>query len=234
MKIALLGYGKMGALVEQVAHAKGHSIVARFSRGLGIVQDHLDDLALADLAIDFSQSEAVIEHLLCCLSLKKPLVIGTTGWEKDLPQARQLVEEAKGCCLYAPNFSIGAYLFQLIVGYASSLFQSFDDYDVTGIEYHHRQKIDQPSGTAKAIRQTVLKHLPRIPNFEFSSVRCGYAAGTHTLHFDGPMDTLTFTHEARHRQGFAEGAITAAEWVFSKQGFFTIDELMKDALENDS
>jgi 4-hydroxy-tetrahydrodipicolinate reductase len=228
MKIALLGYGKMGQLVEQAAQAKGHQIVARFSRQLGMAQDRQQDLKQADLAIDFSQAACVLPHLELCLALGKPLIIGTTGWEEQYSFAKEMVAQHKGSCLYAPNFSIGVYLFQQIVAYAASLMQPFKDYDVSGIEYHHRQKLDKPSGTAKALSQNLLKHMPRVQDFSFSSVRCGHIPGTHTLHFDSPVDTLVLTHEARNRQGFAHGAIVAAEWLLNRQGFFSIDDMMQD------
>lgn len=230
MKIALIGYGKMGQLVEQLATAKGHQVIARFSRHLGTPQERPQEIAQADVAIDFSQSAVVLHHLNLCLALGKPLVIGTTGWEEQLPVAQQLVKQAQGTCLYAPNFSIGFYLFQQMMGYAASLFQPFTDYDVSGIECHHRQKLDKPSGTAKALSQDLLKHMPRLQALDFSSVRCGSMPGTHTLHFDSPVDTLTFTHQARNRQGFAQGAILAAEWLLPRRGFFTIDDMMQDHL----
>jgi 4-hydroxy-tetrahydrodipicolinate reductase len=230
MKIALIGYGKMGQLVEQLAAAKGHQIIARFSRHLGTPQERPQEIAQADIAIDFSQPSVVLNHLNLCLALGKPLVIGTTGWEEQLPTAQQLVKQAQGTCLYAPNFSVGFYLFQQIMGYAASLFQPFTDYDVSGIECHHRQKLDKPSGTAKALSQHLLQHMPRLQTLDFSSVRCGSMPGTHTLHFDSPVDTLTFTHQARNRQGFAQGAILAAEWLLPRQGFFTIDDMMQDHL----
>jgi 4-hydroxy-tetrahydrodipicolinate reductase len=230
MKIALIGYGKMGQLIEQLAATKDHDIAARFSLQLGTLHNRSQELAKADLAIDFSQASVVLNHLDICLSLGKPLVIGTTGWEEQLATAEERVEQAKGSCLYAPNFSIGFYLFQHIMGYAASLFQPFNDYDVSGIECHHRQKIDKPSGTAKALSQHILHHMPRLQSLDFSSVRCGHMPGTHTLYFDSSIDTLTFTHQARNRLGFAQGALMAAEWLLPRRGFFTIDDMMRDHL----
>lgn len=228
MKIALIGYGKMGRLVEQTADAKGHQIVARFSRELGTPQERWQDLVKTDLVIDFSQAPLVIDHLKLCLSLNKPLVIGTTGWEEHQEKAQQMVEQANGSCLHAPNFSVGIYLFQRVVSYAASLFEPFHDYDASGVEYHHREKLDKPSGTAKALTENLLHHMRRLQNFEFSSIRCGHIPGTHTLHFDSAVDTVTLTHQARNREGFADGALMAAEWLFSRKGFFTIDDMMRD------
>lgn len=228
MKIAVIGYGKMGQLVEQIASNREHQVIARFSRHLGILQDRKQDLIQADLAIDFSHASCVIQHLQLCLSLNKPLVIGTTGWEEHYANAQEMVNRAHGSCLYAPNFSIGVYLFQEILAYAANLFQSFSDYDISGVEYHHRHKTDKPSGTAKALSQVLLKYMPRIQNFNFSSVRCGHMPGTHTLYFDSPVDTLILEHQARNRLGFAQGAVLAAEWLLSRKGFFTLTDMLQE------
>ncbi len=230
MNIALIGYGKMGQCVEQMALAEGHQVVARFSKEEGTAESRQNALAQADIAIDFSGSAAVLDHLRLCLALKKPLVLGTTGWEEGLGQARQWVEEEGGACLYAPNFSIGVYLFERIVAYAATLLEPFSDYDVGGVEIHHRHKADAPSGTAKALARAILERMPRLPALDFSSVRSGYAPGTHTLYFDSVVDTLTFTHQAHSRQGFAKGALMAAEWLLPRCGFFTLNDMMEDYL----
>ncbi len=228
MKLALIGYGKMGQLIEQMASIKGHQIVARFSSHLGTLNDRLEELFEADLVMDFSQTSCVLSHLKLCLSASKPLIIGTTGWEKQKIAAQEIVQKSGGSCLYSPNFSIGIYLFKHIIAYAANLFQPFPDYDVTGIEYHHHQKIDKPSGTAKELSKELLQNMPRLKELNFSSIRCGHIPGTHTLYFDSLADTLIFTHQARNRQGFAHGAILAAEWLLHRKGFFTIDDMMKD------
>lgn len=228
MKIALLGYGKMGQLIEEIATRKGHHIVARFSRQLGTLSERLPELECADLAIDFSHAATVEQHVEACLALQKPLVIGTTGWEEKYEQISQKVQQAQGSCLYAPNFSIGAYLFRQMVDYAAKLVQPFTEYDVGGMESHHRHKADQPSGTAKELTHVILQQMPRVNDFTFSSLRCGHMPGTHTLYFDSSMDTLTLTHQARNREGFAQGALLAAEWLLPRRGFFTFDHLMQD------
>lgn len=228
MKIVLFGYGKMGQLVEQQAKERGHQIVDRFSRQFGTCEQKTQELVNADLAIDFSHPSAVLNHLNICLSLNIPIVIGTTGWDEYYMTAQHLVQQAKGSCLYSPNFSIGFFLFQQAIIYAASLFQQFSDYDVSGIEYHHKHKIDQPSGTAKSLKNEILNHMPRLTSFDFTSVRCGYIPGTHTLNFDGPADTLSFTHQARNRQGFAHGALLASEWLHGKKGFYTFKDMMED------
>lgn len=233
MKIALIGYGKMGKLVEQEAIAKGHSIQALYSAHLGIPQDSPEGIVKADVVIDFSHSSAVISNLELCLFLGKPILIGTTGWEKDLPEAQSLVAKSKGSCLYAPNFSIGVYLYQQILNYAAALFQNFGDYDASGLECHHRQKADSPSGTAKEISRQLQNHMPRLNSFDFSSVRCGSMPGTHTVYFDSPVDTLSLTHQARTREGFAKGALMAAEWLRTKKGFFSLEDMMQEQLQGE-
>jgi 4-hydroxy-tetrahydrodipicolinate reductase len=234
MKIALLGYGKMGKLVAQLAPSNGHHISACFSPQQGMLKERLIELAAVDLAIDFSHASAVLPHLELCLHLNKPLVIGTTGWEEQLPLAKKMVQNSQNACLYAPNFSIGVYLFQQLVTYAATLFQPFSHYDVGGIESHHRHKQDQPSGTAKMLTQQILQHMPRLQDFNFSSVRCGEIPGTHTICFDSAVDTLTLTHQARSREGFAQGALLAAEWLLPRQGFFTLEDMMQDVLKRGS
>lgn len=230
MKIALLGYGKMGKLIEEIAHANGHSVVGQFSTSLGTAHERREELESADIAIDFSHSSSLLSNLELCLSLNKPLIIGTTGWEENFDKAKRMVKGANGSCLYSPNFSIGVYLFQKIVAYAGAITQPFSAYHVGGVEMHHSQKKDHPSGTAKALKDALCKEMPRSKDFEFASVRCGSFPGTHTLYFDSPIDTITLTHEARNREGFAVGAIKGAEWLLSRQGFFTMDDFMKDQL----
>lgn len=228
MDIALIGFGKMGQCIDQMAQEKGHRITSRLSRRTEMSLEDAQAFAKSDAAIDFSAPGCVLSHLELCLSHRIPLVIGTTGWTDVLPKAKERVEKEGGCCLYAPNFSLGVYLFQKIATFAFSLMQPFSDYDVCGVEYHHRQKIDSPSGTALALTDSLLTHMPRIQDFQFTSVRCGHIPGTHTLVFDSLADTLTLSHEARSRQGFAQGALLAAEWLKGKKGFFTLDDMMED------
>lgn len=204
---------------------KHHTIVARFSQQLAPIEKRKEELEQADIAIDFSHPHAVIKNLSICLSMGKPIVIGTTDWEKDLPRVKEMVAKANGSCLYAPNFSIGIFLFKQIVSYAASLIEHFDEYDPSAIEYHHSKKVDSPSGTAKHLEKILLEHMPRVTDFHFSSVRSGHYPGTHTLKFDSPEDTIILSHEARNRNGFAKGALLAAEWLLGKHGFFTLEDV---------
>ena len=224
MKIALFGYGKMGRLVETIAQKNGHASVCIFDRSFS----NKAELENVDVAIDFSASDAVLDHLEACLAANKPLVIGTTGWDHQIGKAKERVSEANGSCFYSPNFSLGIYFFQKLVSYAGLLFQRLDQYDVCGIESHHAQKKDKPSGTAIALSHALKNQMPRVKDFAFTSIRCGHDPGNHTLIFDSQEDKITLSHQAHNREGFAFGALKAAEWLTNKKGFFTMDDMMKD------
>lgn len=225
MKIALLGYGKMGKMVETCALAQGYTITAKLSHPSA---HDFPLLASVDVCIDFSHPTRVLDHLALCAQLKKNIVIGTTGWDSSLQEAQEIVQQAKIGCLYSPNFSLGVYLFTQMMNYAAQLINPFLEYDVAGIEYHHRKKADIPSGTARALAKQLVQQMPRLDPFAFSSVRCGYEPGTHTIHFDGPFDKISLTHEARNREGFAHGALKAAQWIIGKTGFFTFEDWLNN------
>ncbi|MBS4163979.1 4-hydroxy-tetrahydrodipicolinate reductase [Candidatus Protochlamydia amoebophila] len=222
MKIGLLGYGKIGKLIEKIALEKGHEIIAIITREDNNFQKKLEQV---DVLIDFSHPEVVLDHINWSIILNKPIVIGTTGWEDQLEQAREQIQKSTTGCLYSPNFLIGIQLFKQIVSYAAQLIRPFEEFDIAGVELHHNKKLDTPSGTAKALIKNIQKVLPDY-SLKFTSIRCGHMPGTHTLYFDSPTDTIILTHEARNREGFAMGAIKAAEWLKDKQGFFTIEDLV--------
>ncbi|MDP1879889.1 MAG: 4-hydroxy-tetrahydrodipicolinate reductase [Parachlamydiaceae bacterium] len=223
MKIALIGYGKMGKLIDQLATQQGHEVIVKYQKSTPLSSM----LSQADIVIDFSQADGQLDRLKCVLDYQKPIIIGTTGWDDSLSEAKKLVDKSQGSCLFSPNFSIGVFLFQKIVQEAASLIHSFHHYDVSGVEFHHRQKIDSPSGTAKALAQTVMNAMPRTKSLAFESVRCGFIPGKHSLIFDSQVDTITLTHEARSREGFAQGALVAAEWLLDKKGFFDMDDFIQ-------
>lgn len=220
MKIALIGYGKMGRMVEKSAQERGHEIVARINSGVWDMQA----VQQADVCIEFTHPEAALENIKKLAHLKKEIIIGTTGWYDQLATVEALVKEAKIGALYSPNFSIGVNLLLNIVEHASKLLDGFNEYDVAGIEAHHQQKKDSPSGTALQIAKKVEDNMQRIDRMPFSSVRCGSIPGEHTVFFDSPCDTISITHTARNREGFAKGAVQAAEWLKGKQGLYTFDE----------
>jgi len=224
LKIALIGYGKMGKMVEKIALERGHTLVS---------------MDAADICIDFTHPDQVVENIRKVASLKKPLVVGTTGWYERLPEVQKLVEQQGIGFLYSPNFAVGVSLFLKMVAEAARLMDPFDEFDVAVNEIHHNEKVDSPSGTAKDIGRAVLAHMQRkkkltseldgrlkADEVHISSMRCGYVPGTHSLIFDSPKESITLTHTARGREGFASGAVAAAEWLHGKTGFFTLQDML--------
>lgn len=226
MKIGLLGYGKMGQLIEVLGAAQGDAVVARMQRHTEWNEECLERFQQADILIDFSEGASVLKHAELSIKLQKDLIIGTTGWEKDFFEVKNKIEHSNIGCLFSPNFSLGVLIFHEIVRKAAQLMYRYGGYAVGGVEYHRANKQDAPSGTAKALQELVKGEMPDSPQFEFSSVRCGNIPGTHTLLFSSTSDTITLTHEAHHQEGFARGALLAAKWLIGKKGFFTLADLL--------
>jgi 4-hydroxy-tetrahydrodipicolinate reductase len=225
MKIALIGYGKMGKMIEKIALEKGHEIVS-------IIAPHLNtkitanSVERADICIDFSTSSCVVNNISQLVSLKKNIVVGTTNWEKDLGRVKALVEENNTGLFYASNFSIGMNLFIKVLQDAAKKIIPTGIYDIAGVEEHHNKKLDAPSGTAKTISKAISESLEGAIEVPFSSIRCGSIPGTHTILFDSPADSITLTHTARNREGFVLGAIAAAEWMKGRAGLFTMEDML--------
>ena len=233
MKIALIGYGKMGKLLEAKALEKGFSITAIVDSKNSLKSKMTRDALLnADVCIDFSTPDAVLENIKALAPLKKNIVMGTTGWLDKEDEIKALVEKHRLGFIYASNFSIGVALFSSLVEQAAKIFLPFKQYEARGFEIHHNKKLDAPSGTAKSLADIVNKE--RSTDFKknkpitFSSIRVGHVPGTHTLLFDSEVDTIELTHIARNREGFAEGALLAAEWIQNKIGLFTINDLINE------
>lgn len=216
MKIGLIGYGKMGRAVEYVALEKGHEVVERIDSK----KTDFSALKKADICLDFTAPQAVWKNLEKLACLKKNVIIGTTGWEVDFPKAKKLASKTPFGLLYAPNFSIGIYILKKLIHQSKKLTKPFG-FDVAGIEMHHKQKKDQPSGTACDIS-----------GIPFASLRCGDLFGIHQVIFNAGDDTIELTHRASSRKGFAMGVIAAAEWMKDKIGVWTFDDFMKDRLCN--
>jgi 4-hydroxy-tetrahydrodipicolinate reductase len=213
MDIALIGYGKMGKALEAEAKKRGDTVVCILTSPL----DDWSQLTTAEVALDFSHPSAVLSHVEQCVRFNTPLVIGTTGWDHPLKELASSIG-----ILYAPNFSIGVYLFLKLIRYSGTLFDPFPEYVGAGIEIHHAGKKDAPSGTAKAMQAALGTEVP------MSSVRLGSITGKHSLLFDSPSDTITLSHEAKNREGFALGALQAAHWLIGKQGYYTLDDMMEE------
>lgn len=230
MNLAIVGYGKMGRMIERVAQARGHAIVARFdiennAGGRGLTRE---SLAGVDVAIEFSTPGTVIDNIRRLAELKVPVVVGTTGWYDRLDEVRSLVDAAGASLVYGANFSIGMNLFFRIVREAATLFAAHLEYDPFLIEHHHKFKKDAPSGTAIVIadlmRQAYGERTPQPV-----AVRAGYVPGTHQAGFDSEADTITLTHTARNREGFAAGAVLAAERLAGRPGLYEFSELLFEA-----
>jgi 4-hydroxy-tetrahydrodipicolinate reductase len=277
MKIALIGYGKMGKLLEQRALDLGHNVVAvvepfaagsaavsgaPVSKTIALAYGPAGDgpLAGADIAVEFTRPETAPENILALVERKIPVLVGTTGWHSRLPEITQKVEEAGSSLLWASNFSLGVNLFYRIAAYAAKIADPFADYDVGGWEAHHNKKADSPSGTAKTLVERVLENMSRktraiydtLPGpppadaIHFPSLRVGSVPGVHSLFFDSPADTIEITHTARSREGFAAGALRAAEWLVNfpgserpgpgrdsgaaRRGVYTMDDVLADIL----
>ena len=228
MKIALIGYGNMGRIIETLAQEKGDEIVARIDETNA--NNLVEQLSVADVAIDFSNAEAVRQNVEACLSAGIPLVEGTTGWDAQKDEIKNLIETKNGAFVFGANFSIGVNLFYRIAGFASELFAKFDDYEAFIEEQHHSRKLDAPSGTALKLKEIVEQNIKK--DFSVSSTRAGRIPGTHRVGFDGAADQILLEHFARSREGFASGAILAAHWIVGRKGFYEFTDVMDEILAN--
>jgi len=231
MKIALIGYGTMGRLIEAEATAAGHEVpTVVTSRQRDLKPDELlEQLEGNDVAIDFSAGEAVLRNIEACARAGVPLVEGTTGWKQHEQTARQIVAEYSGALVYGANFSIGVNLFYRIVARAAELFAHVDGYAPFIEEAHHMRKRDAPSGTALQLRELMAEHLgPDIPT---ASTRAGYIPGTHRVGFDSEADEILLVHTARSRKGFASGALLAAQWIVGRKGVFQFADVVEDLVD---
>jgi 4-hydroxy-tetrahydrodipicolinate reductase len=233
MKIALIGYGKMGKTIERLALQKGHEIVATFGKG-GI---DIQALKKADVAIEFSRPEAAYHNLKDCLAAKVPVVCGTTGWLDSLEDIEIECRREGGAFLYASNFSVGVNIFFAVNRYLADLMNAQPQYEVELEEVHHTQKLDAPSGTAITIAKDIIERLDRKnvwvgreadndDELSIFSVREDPTPGTHLVSYISEIDTIDIVHTAHSRDGFAGGAILAAEFLAGKTGVFS----MKDVL----
>ena len=220
MKLLLVGYGKMGRLVEELAPANGCEVAGRIDIGL----EHWD--APADVAVDFSTADALRGNFAHYVERRLPVVIGTTGWSAHAAELRDQAARAGLGVVAAANFSIGVNLFQILVADAARLMQGHDQYGAWIHEAHHATKRDAPSGTALQLRDAMTGAGYARP-IDVSSTRAGAIPGIHTIGFDGPSDTIELTHTARDRRGFAAGALLAARWVHGRTGWFTMEDVLR-------
>lgn len=232
MKLALIGHGAMGRLVESLAQTAGDEIGATVTSSTGS-QDAAELATLLrghDVAIDFSIGSAVIRNVEACALAGVPLVEGTTGWKDDEAEARRIVAGHDAALVFGANFSIGVNVFYRVVEHAASLLTKFDEYQPFIEEEHHSRKRDAPSGTALKLNELITKFGGG--DVPIASVRAGFIPGTHRVGFDSAADQIMLTHMARSREGFATGALLAARWIVGREGVFefseVIDELLKE------
>lgn len=236
MKIILIGYGKMGKLIEKIAIEKGHEIVGIFDA------DNADELkniqrGMADVAIEFTQPSTAYENIASCLKKQIPVISGTTGWMHQLEAAKATCNQFNGTFLYASNFSLGVNLFFKINEIAAKIMERHKGYAIQIEETHHTQKLDAPSGTAITLAEGILAHNDWKSHWtnnqsddqgalEIVSKREGEVPGTHTITYTSIEDTILLKHEAHSRGGFALGAVLVAEWIKDKKGYQTMDSFL--------
>lgn len=241
MNILLLGYGKMGKTIEQIALERGHQIAGR------IDADNYTDLENlgpdeVDVVIEFSSPESAVDNITYCLKRGWPVVCGTTGWLSHRAEIEAMCRETKGAFFYASNYSIGVNLFFRLNKTLAQFMHNYPSYHVSMTEIHHIEKKDAPSGTAITLAEGILEQLPTKQRWvsseagngpdtdndavEIASLREGNVPGTHTVRYESDVDRIEITHQAHSRQGFAVGAVVAAEWLTGKEGVFGMDDLL--------
>ena len=230
MKIALLGYGKMGKVIERIALERGHEIVLKKGSN-----DSFDGLEKADVAIDFSVPSSAVTNISTCFEMGIPVVSGTTGWLEDYNKMVALCEAKNGSFIYGSNFSLGVNVFFELNAYLAKMMANLKQYNVSMEEIHHTQKLDTPSGTAISLAEGIINNTeynswtmetPKAEEIQITAKRIENIPGTHSIFYDSEVDQIEIKHTAHSREGFALGSVVAAEWLVGKKGIFT----MKDVL----
>lgn len=231
MKILLLGYGKMGIAIEQIAIQQGHEIIGR------VTSETKSIPTKADVAIEFSRPDAAVKNVKFCIDNGIPVICGTTGWLEDKRQMDKYCLNNKGTFFYASNFSIGVNIFFRLNEFLANQMKSQSNYDVTIDETHHTQKKDSPSGTAITLAEAILKNLPFKKEWRnaetndpssivINSFRKDPVPGTHEVKYSSTLDDLTISHTAHSREGFAKGAVMVSEWIQGKKGVLSMDDFL--------
>lgn len=237
MKIALIGYGKMGQTIEKLAEARGHKIVLKIDINN---QDHLnpEKLSAADAAIEFTRPESAFENIKTALEAGLPIVSGTTGWLDRKGEIEAICAKEKGAFFYASNFSIGVNIFFALNRRLARIMNQYAQYDIDIEEIHHTQKLDAPSGTAITLAQGILDEIERkkywvnqeseeTDALPIISKRIDKTPGTHEINYHSAIDSISLKHTAHSREGFASGALLAARWLIGKQGVFGMEDLLE-------
>ncbi len=232
MKIALLGYGKMGKAIEKIALQRGHTIILKLDKNATNFA-----INIADIAIDFSTPSAAYKNISTCINNNIPIVSGTTGWLTKFNDIKKLCKQKNGAFIYASNFSVGATVFFELNEYLAKMMCNLNQYNISIKEIHHTKKLDAPSGTAITLAEGIIKNTSK-KNWELNATnnkdtipivakRIADVTGTHSIKYKSIIDSIAIKHTANNRDGFAIGAIIAAEWLLHKKGIFT----MKDVLD---
>lgn len=238
MNIALIGYGKMGKAIEEIAISRGHSVVVKFNS-----QNPLESsqLRTTDVAIEFSQPDLALKHIKLCADGQIPIVVGTTAWEEHLAEIINHIDKRESSLIYSSNFSIGVNLFFEMNKHLARLMNDKTDYVASITEIHHAQKIDAPSGTAVTLAKDLISNHPTYSSWKLTgqsenmeksdlpicAIREENVPGTHLISYTSEIDTLTIEHQAHNRKGFALGAVIAAEFIHKKQGVYTMSDILK-------
>jgi len=227
MKLAIIGDGKMGRSVSACARERGHEVTALLGMDDNPDGRGIDAAALGhpDVAIEFTEPGSAAANVRACARAGIPVVVGTTGWYDDLDAVAEVVRQTGGSMLWSPNFSVGVAILTLAVEVASAAARRAGGFDVHMAETHHAAKKDRPSGTAAALAAAASLHFGR--DIPVTSIRVGHVPGTHELTFDAPFEQVRLTHEARDRKVFADGAVTAAEWLRGRQGIYTMQDVVR-------
>ena len=238
MNIALIGYGKMGKAIEEIAISRGHSVVVKFNS-----QNPLESsqLRTTDVAIEFSQPDLALKHIKLCADGQIPIVVGTTAWEEHLQEVINHIDKREASLIYSSNFSIGVNLFFEMNKHLARLMNDQTEYEASITEIHHTHKIDAPSGTAVTLAKDLISNHPTYLSWKLtgqsenmeksdlpiSAIREENVPGTHLISYTSEIDTLTIEHQAHNRKGSALGAVIAAEFIHKKQGVYTMSDILK-------
>lgn len=235
MKIALLGYGKMGKEIEAIATQRGHTIVLKVDES-NANSITINDLKQADVAIEFSTPHTVINNIRLCFDAQVPVVVGTTGWYDSFEAISSECKTKNATLFHATNFSLGVNLFFKVNKYLAELMNKYNDYEVEMEEIHHIHKLDKPSGTAITLANQIIDNIDRKTKWSITDkandtlyikdVREGEVPGTHIIKYKSMVDDIEIMHKAHNRKGFALGAVIAAEFVKDKKGIFTMNDLI--------
>jgi 4-hydroxy-tetrahydrodipicolinate reductase len=247
MNLAIIGYGKMGHEIEKVARARGINVVSTIDPSAADAkykEINTKSMSNVDVCIEFTHPDSVMGNIEKISKFRKSIVVGTTGWYNSMDKAKKIAKDAGIGIIWSGNFSLGVNIYFRIIENAAKMINDFNDYDIFVHEFHHKNKADSPSGTAVMIGKILTDNIERKnkvvteelkrkiePNeLHISSTRCGSIPGTHIVGFDSTADTIELSHIARSREGFAIGAVTAAQWIKGKKGLYSIDDMMKSII----